>query len=88
MICKWILNVWEEILEDIVKWAFLKYCTSNMLNSTEDNILWEDNAISPDSSNSSNDKDELVYADNQLYEIFNRSSDDKKFLDFKGSLYC
>uniref|UniRef100_A0A0L8I7T2 DDE-1 domain-containing protein n=1 Tax=Octopus bimaculoides TaxID=37653 RepID=A0A0L8I7T2_OCTBM len=80
-IFEWILKIWEEIPENI-KWAFLKCCISNALDGTDD-ILWEDDALSPDYSHFSDDKDELAYVDDQLCEVFNGSSDDEELLGFE-----
>lgn len=79
---EWILKGREKIPEDI-KQAFLKYCISNTLDCTKDYILGEADAISPDSFDSSDDENELAYADDRLYEVFNGSSDDEEFLGFK-----
>lgn len=54
-----------------------------MLDGTEDDILWENDAVSPDSSNFSNDKNKLAYANGQLCEVFNESFDDEEFLGFE-----
>lgn len=57
-----------------------------MLDGTEDDILWENDAVSPDSSNFSNDKNKLAYANGQLCEVFNESFDDEEFLGFEWNL--
>ena len=38
-ICSWIVEVWNELPNDIIKRAFLKCCISNSMDGTEDDIL-------------------------------------------------
>ena len=41
-ICQWILESWSAISPDIIKCSFLKCCITNALDSTEDDIFWEE----------------------------------------------
>ena len=41
-ICQWILESWNVISPDTIKRSFLKCCITNVLDGTENDILWEE----------------------------------------------
>ena len=64
LICKWILESWEEISPATVRRSFLKCCITNSIDGTEDDILWQDE----DDTDPFNDEDaEVVDEEGELY---------------------
>jgi len=46
----WVLAAWKTILDSIIVRSFKKCCISNVLDGSEDDILWEDNGEDKDDS--------------------------------------
>ena len=81
-ICSWIVEVWDEIPNDIIKRAFLKCCISNSMDGTEDDVLWEDGEdVCSNDSDSASDAD-LMYADDELRALFQEDTEEEDFLGF------
>ena len=82
LICSWIIiiKVWEEILSDIIKRGFLKCCISNNMDSTENDIIWEEEA-----ANYGDSDGDLLYPDSDKElqcHIFDEECIDEDFLGF------
>ena len=78
-ICRWIVDAWKELpIKTVVK-GFKKCSISNMLDGTEDDILWMDDA---DNDDDDEREEELDYHDNCITQqewdaLFNEDNDDK-----------
>lgn len=78
-ICQWIVSAWKELpIKTVVK-GFKKCCISNMLDGTEDDILWMDDAEDDDDDQK---EEELNYHDDCITQqewdaLFNEDSDDE-----------
>lgn len=65
-ICTWIKEAWEELDLQIIVRAFKKFCISNALYGSEDDILWEETpSTSTEDSHTKEDCDrnDIVYDD-------------------------
>jgi len=65
-VTEWILRIWQELDPAIIKKGFVKCCISNAMDSTDDDVLWQDGATdeSAEEADEDNDDDEdLYYAD-------------------------
>ena len=40
--CQWVKESWEKIGEDMIKYSFKKCGISNILDGSEDDVLWSD----------------------------------------------
>ena len=78
-ICRWIVDAWKELpIKTVVK-GFKKCSISNMLDGTEDNILWMDDA---DNDDDNEREEELDYHDDCITQqewddLFNEDNDDE-----------
>ena len=76
-ICRWIIDAWKELpIKTVVK-GFKKCSISNMLDGTEDNILWMDDA---DNDDDDEREEELDYHDDCITQqewdaLFNEDND-------------
>jgi len=59
---------WNVIPESIIVRSFNKCCTSNTLDGSEDDILWEDNGEDKDDSDWVTDNDSVMSDDGESYE--------------------
>ena len=41
-VCQWVKESWEKIGEDMIKYSFKKCGISNLLDGSEDDVLWRD----------------------------------------------
>ena len=78
-ISQWIVDAWKELpIKTMVK-GFKKCSISNMLDGTEDDILWMDNT---DNDDDDKREEELDYHDDCITQqewdaLFNEDNDDK-----------
>ena len=78
-ICRWIVDAWKELpIKTVVK-GFKKCSISNMLDGTEDDILWMDDA---DNDDDDEREEELDYHDDCITQqewdaLFNEDNDDE-----------
>ena len=78
-ICQWIVDAWKELpIKTVVK-GFKKCSISNMLDGTEDDILWMDD---PDNDDDDEREEELDYHDDCITQqewaaLLNEDSDDE-----------
>uniref|UniRef100_A0A8C4RS32 HTH CENPB-type domain-containing protein n=1 Tax=Erpetoichthys calabaricus TaxID=27687 RepID=A0A8C4RS32_ERPCA len=78
-ICQWIVDAWKELpIKTVVK-GFKKCCISNMLDGTEDDILWMDDT---DDADDDQKEEELDYHDDCIAQqkwdaLLNEDSDDE-----------
>ena len=77
-ICRWIVDAWKELLIKTVVKGFKKCSISNMLDGTEDDILWMDDADNDDDER----EEELDYHDDCITQqergvLFNEDNDNE-----------
>jgi len=62
IICKWIIESWNDIPSELISKSFRKCCITNALDGTEDNDVWqEDDDCDP--FNDEDGGDDLYYAE-------------------------
>ena len=64
-VCSWVLDAWRSLPAEMVAWSFKKCGISNLMDGTEDEILWEETEDVPTTPVDDEDEDEGegVYAD-------------------------
>jgi hypothetical protein len=64
----WVSAAWKAIPESIIVRSFKKFCISNALDGSEDDILWEDDGENKDDSDWVTDNDSVMSDDGQSGE--------------------
>ena len=59
-VARWVSAAWETIPESIIVRSFKKCCISNVLDGSEDDILWEDDGEDKDDSDWVTDNDSVT----------------------------
>ncbi|CAG8719992.1 11653_t:CDS:1, partial [Gigaspora rosea] len=67
-VCRWVLNAWEDISEDIIIRSFKKCGISNCLSGSEDHLIYESDEDSEEEDSDENDKDSDENDDSDEYE--------------------
>ena len=85
-VCQWVKEAWSEIASEIVVRSFKKCGISNAMDSTKDDMLWEDDLTAEDENAENGEAEEPNPYDDMLSaEDFNRlfgESDDEDFQGF------
>ncbi|CAG8857548.1 7560_t:CDS:1, partial [Gigaspora margarita] len=58
-VCRWVLNAWEDISEDIIIRSFKKCGISNCLSGSEDHLIYELDEDSEEEDSDENDEDSV-----------------------------
>jgi len=67
-VARWVSAAWKDIPESIIFRSFKKCCTSNALDGSEADILWEDDGEDKDDSDWVTDKDSVISDDGESDE--------------------
>jgi hypothetical protein len=67
-VARWVLAAWKTITESIIARSFKKCCICNVLDGSEDDILWEDDGEDRDDSDWVKDNDSVVNDDDESDE--------------------
>jgi hypothetical protein len=67
-VTRWVSTAWKTILESIIVRSFKKFCISNALNGSEDDILGEDDGEDKDDSDWVTDNDSVMSDDGESNE--------------------
>ena len=67
-VARWVSAAWKAIPERIIFRSFTKCCTSNALDGSEADILWEDDGEDKDDSDWVTDKDSVISDDGESDE--------------------
>ena len=67
-VARWVSAAWKAIPESIIVRSFKKCCTSNALDGSEDDILWEDDGEDKDDSDWVTDNDSVMSDDGESEE--------------------
>jgi hypothetical protein len=65
-VARWAPAAWKAIPESIIVRSFKKYCISNALDGSEDDILWEDDSEDKDDSDWVADNDSVTSDNEEL----------------------
>ena len=96
-VTEWILRVWQELDPAIIKKGFVKCCISNAMDSTDDDVLWQDGATdeSAEEADDDDDDEDLYYADadvectpeelERVIDMFANDTEDEEFDGFGDS---
>ncbi|CAG8847850.1 24821_t:CDS:2, partial [Gigaspora margarita] len=79
-ICRWVLNAWEDISEDIIIRSFKKYGISDCLSGNEDSE--EENSNENDKDSDKNNEDSDEYEDENSDETGDKDSNENKYKNF------
>ncbi|CAG8850730.1 29661_t:CDS:2, partial [Gigaspora margarita] len=71
-VCRWVLNAWEDISEDIIIRSFKKYGISNCLSGSEDYLIYKPDKDSEEEDSDENDEDSDEYEDENSDETETR----------------
>ena len=85
-VCSWVLDAWRSLPAEMVARSFKKCGISNLMDGTEDEILWEETEEIPTTPVDDEDEDEGVYADHLTSEEWQNlfgNSDDEDFAGFE-----
>ena len=85
-LCLWVLDAWRSLPVEMVAPSFKKCCISNSMDSTQDEILWEETEDVPTTAVDDEDEDEGMYADHLTPEEWQNlfgDSDDEEFAGFE-----
>ena len=67
-VARWVSATWKAISESIIVRSVKKYCISNALDGSEDDILWEDDGEDKDGSDWVTDNDSVMSDDGESDE--------------------
>ena len=67
-VSRWVSAAWKAIPESIIVRSFKKFCISNALDGSEDDILWEDDGEDKDDSDWVTDNDSVMSDDGESDE--------------------
>ena len=68
-IVHWIKVAWDELDPSIIRRGFKKCCLTNMMDGSEDNLLWEDEADSPEEIDVIDIETEAMYNEEEIYPL-------------------
>ena len=43
-VCSWVVKAWTDLKPDIITKSFKKWCISNAMDGTEDDVLWDNDS--------------------------------------------
>ena len=67
-VVQWVSAAWKAIPESIIVRSFKKFCISNALDGSEDDILWEDDGEDKDDSDWVTDNDSVMSDEGEFDE--------------------
>ena len=65
-IVHWIKVAWDELDPSIIRRGFKKCCLTNMMDGYEDNLLWEDDADTPEEIDVNDIETEAMYNEEEI----------------------
>ncbi|CAG8852647.1 43967_t:CDS:1, partial [Gigaspora margarita] len=87
-VCRWVLNAWEDISENIIIWSFKKCGISNCLSESENHSIYELDKDSKeedfdenDEDSNENDEDSDEYEDENSDETSYKDSNENEYED-------
>ncbi|CAG8815298.1 32246_t:CDS:2, partial [Gigaspora margarita] len=87
-LCRWVLNAWEDISEDIIIQTFKKCGISNCLSGSKDHLIYESdkdseekNSDENDNDSNKNDEDSDEYKDENSDKTRDENSDKNEYED-------
>lgn len=84
VICKWIIEAWNDIDPNIIVRSFLKCCLTNSMDGSEDDLIWEMEEPR-DYIEEDDDPMDIIYNEHDFdAEAFFKSDDDDDEDDFLG----
>ena len=89
-VTEWIVDCWKILDPQIIVKSFKRCCTSNAMDGTKDDILWNEEATCKEEEAQSDDdgEDDLLYNDEDIMPTeqmtqLSMESDDEDFLGFE-----
>lgn len=58
LLCEWILQAWADVSSESIINGFKKCCISNLMDGSEDDLMWEEPAAAAESDNESGSEEE------------------------------
>ena len=67
-VARWVSAAWKAIAENVIVRSFKKFCISNALDGSKDDILWEDDGENEDDNDWVTDNDSVMSDDGESDE--------------------